>query len=210
MSKLSKKDQATIEEQVSRLYQAFPLLFADVVNKNLKDEIVQLKKQNEELMKQAKETLEFTLGNLVILEAFMGFNSGITGMICNCPHCCHHFSIPLKPENAADECKIWKHILTCMYLDDIKHTSLITRNGTVVRHSPRPDDFPPPTILFANERVSHLAYHLVFDQRGNPYNFSYGTRLTYCTSPADKEIKNFNEFLQTLREDSLTAIHLPA
>ena len=49
MSKMSKADQQKVDKQVERLYETFPLLFGDVVNKNLKKQNEELKKENEEL-----------------------------------------------------------------------------------------------------------------------------------------------------------------
>ena len=215
MSKMSKADQQTVDKQVERLYETFPLLFGDVVNKNLKKQNEELKKENEELKtviatkdRETKKCLEYIIGNMVIWEAIMAFNSGISGLICKCKHCCNQFVVSFDEEKAPKECKVWRHVCSAMFLDEITYHCLTTRNGTIVRHPLKPAEYPPPSLFFGTreEHVSHLPYHLVFDQRGDPYNFAYGTKLTTCTSPTDKELMKLNEFLQTLREDALTAV----
>jgi hypothetical protein len=210
MSKLSHEDQQMIEKQSFRLFNAAPWLFADVMNKNLKEENERLKLERDGLVElierkemEVKKTLAMSLGNMVISEGIMGYNSGADGLMCNCLYCCRLFNAPPAQMNHKMKCKVWKQVVGFMRLAEVTYSFLWTYNGTKVLHPPMPETFPPPSMYFEDEPISHLPYHLVFEQRGNPYDFAYGTRLTGCSTPIDKEIKQLDEFLQMLREDSL-------
>jgi hypothetical protein len=210
MSKLSKQDQEMIQEQGERLFMLTPLLFRDVVNVALKKENEKLKQEKEELLElirkkdsEIKKSMKTMFGTMVISEAIMGYNSGAGGMMCYCKHCCYQFVNVKSLEMPKAKCSVWRQMVLFMELTDIKFTTILGRKNEVHDHPPRPSDFPPPSMFFEEETISHLPYHLVFQKRGNPYDFAYGTLLTQCTSPVDKEILKLDEFLQYLREDSL-------
>jgi hypothetical protein len=212
VSKLSRKDKETIEGQSARLYEAFPLLFSDVINKHLKKENTLLNEHNKLLqetiaMKDADNRMfvETVLGNRVLVKAIKAYNKGLIKMACFCSHCCFKFGIEKEREIPTMECRIWNRLIACMYLANITYTSLVTRNGTIVNHPPEPLDFPRPSMFFQHQRVSHLPFHIVFDQRGNPYDFLYGTCLTYCPTATDRNITKLHELLEILRDDALTA-----
>jgi hypothetical protein len=208
---LSLTDQAMITKQTSRLVEAMPLLFQDHVTRlhkaqiqALRDELEQTKTELREAKKSSKEGIRMFVGVDILFDAIRTFNTPNWRMTCHCRYCSEILGQPQLSIPFA-KCLVNKQLIYSMDLADIKYTWLKSRDGRPVHHvdaPPVPTDFPAPDVCFSGDSISHLPYHLVFAQKGNPYVFSYGELLTSCTSASSPEIAKLHDLIQYLHEKS--------
>ena len=208
---LSLADQAMITKQTNRLVEAMPLLFQDSVNRlhkaeiqSLRDELKKTKEELGEAKTSCKQAIRTFLGVESLFDAIKTFNIFGWRMTCHCRYCAE---ILLQPELSVPgvKCLVNRELVNYMDLADIKYTWLKTRDGRPVHHvgiPPPAEDFPGSDLCFSGDPVSHLPYHVVFAQKGNPYVFSYGKLLTSCRSVSDPEIVKLNDLIQYIHEKS--------
>jgi uncharacterized small protein (DUF1192 family) len=206
---LSPADQEMITKQTSRLLEAMPLLFQDSVTrihkaeiKALRDELERTKAELSDTRKSGREAIKSFVGGEILFEAIKTFNIFNWRVTCHCRYCSEILGQPQLCIPGV-KCLVNTQLVYYMELADVKFTWLKSRDGRPVHHvdaPPVPADFPAPDVCFSGDSVSHLPYHLVFAQKGNPYVFSYGELLTSCTSASSPEIVKLHDLIQYIHE----------